>query len=138
MMNVNEKYQLTIVGDNEDSITLDCLLINVAQTKNIVKTQIQGRPGTVKEFISDGDYSVSIKGYLDGANGDLDSQITALVKYLKKKTALRVYSDKLGLFEIYDLVVERYEFPEVEGQDDNYQAFSIEAMSDRAAKIYDQ
>ena len=41
-----------------------CAVIEISNTRNIVKTEIQGRDGTVKEFINNGDYQISIKGIL--------------------------------------------------------------------------
>ncbi|MEI8137589.1 MAG: DUF6046 domain-containing protein, partial [Bacteroidota bacterium] len=66
-----------------NTIVIDTALFNVTQTKNIITTSIQGRNGTVKEYISLGDYNVTIKGVLTGTNGlyplDTLTQNTATV-----------------------------------------------------------
>src|SRR5688572_7578109 len=51
------------------NISFDTVLFTVSQTKNIVKTAIQGRNGTVKQYISDGDYEITIRGIIDAPNG---------------------------------------------------------------------
>lgn len=47
-------------------LTLITALISINKTKNIVLTKIQGRNGTVKEYVSDDDYQISIKGVIVG------------------------------------------------------------------------
>ena len=42
------------------------MIIEVNQTKNIITTPIQGRDGTVKEFISRGDYLITLSGIITG------------------------------------------------------------------------
>ncbi len=49
---------------NFNSIQLDTVLINISQSKNIVTTALQGRNGTVKEYISDGDYVIQVSGMI--------------------------------------------------------------------------
>lgn len=50
-------------GGIESMIFKSCL-ITIEQTKNIIKTAIQGRNGTIKEYISLGDYMITIEGLI--------------------------------------------------------------------------
>jgi Domain of unknown function (DUF6046) len=51
------------------SIVLTTVLIQVSQARRIVRTEIQGMDGTIKEYIGMDDYQVSINGILTGPNG---------------------------------------------------------------------
>ena len=53
--------------------------MEISNTRNIVKTDIQGRDGSVKEFINNGDYQISIKGILSN-----DVFIHLMVQYHRK------------------------------------------------------
>ena len=57
---------MILQNDSKGSLKLQLLwvLLEVTQTKIIIKTPVQGRNGTVKEYISDGDYIVNIRGGL--------------------------------------------------------------------------
>ena len=50
------------------SIDLQTVLLEVTQTRLIVKTALQGKDGTVKEYISEGDYNIEIIGGIFNQN----------------------------------------------------------------------
>lgn len=120
-------------------INIPTALFTVSQRKNIVTTPIQGRDGTVKEYISMGDYQVTIRGVLAGKNGiyPRNSNVSTvgqntlddLKKALVLNKQLKVNSWYLRQFDIYYLVITDFDFPQVEGQYST-QAFSITALSD--------
>lgn len=108
----------------------DTVLITVDQPKNIIKTAIQGRNGTVKEYISDGDYSINIKALIIGPLGVMPLQeVSDLKKVLDAPMSLAVNSRFLQNLGIDNLVVDRYSFPQVEGGY-HYQAVEINCSSD--------
>ena len=43
-------------------LTINSILLSVSQSKNIIKTPIQGRNGTIKEYIADGDWEITGSG----------------------------------------------------------------------------
>ena len=43
---------------------IDTVLMTVNQTKNIIRTPIQGKSGTIKEYVSDGDFEIDVSGIL--------------------------------------------------------------------------
>lgn len=51
---------------NDSDLTLVTALISINKSKNIVVTKIQGRNGTVKEYVSDDDYQINIRGVIVG------------------------------------------------------------------------
>jgi hypothetical protein len=116
-------------GDGREAFRIETCLIDVSQTKNIVTTVVQGRNGTVKEYISDGDYEVQIRGALVTDNYYPREEVRDLHELLKRSELLTVVSDYLLLFDIKELVVTSYSFKQQEGYQ-NVQLFEINAISD--------
>jgi len=94
------------------------VLITVTQVKNIVKTPIQGRNGTVKEYISDGDYSINIKALLTSDRIDVEptEDKEQLIKYCKAPVAIACSSRYLQSFGINSLVIDKYKFSQISGK----------------------
>lgn len=113
-----------------NDMTLVTVLMVVTQPKNIVKTIISGRNGSVKEYISDGDYEVSINGILNGPNGSIPSdQVRALKDILDAPIAIEVVCDYLQNLDIHNIVVQEYSFDQEPGGYSK-QGFSINCLSD--------
>lgn len=119
-------------NDDSSAFVINTVLVDVSQSKQIIKTNIQGVSGTVKEYISKGDYQIKIRGILvdESAERYPQEQVIQLREYLDAETTLGVAGRFLNdLFDITDIVVEGYSFPQAEaGQ--NYQLFEIDAVSD--------
>ena len=98
-------------------VYFDTVLFDISQTKNIVKTALQGRNGTVKEYISDGDHVISVKAALVGKGGKSypEAEVKNLITLLQIPYALEVISPLLQAFDIYNVVVEDYAFPTTNG-----------------------
>ena len=116
---------------------LNTVLFDISMTKNIVKTPLQGVNGTVKEYISDGDFAVNIKGYLVGQGLSYPEQeLNALIKIIKAPIALKMDSWLLKAFGIYELVIEDYSIPATEYM--NLQYFELKCLSDLPIElVYD-
>lgn len=113
-----------------DSITFVTVLCTVHQSKNIITTSINNRPGTVKEYIGLGDYEVTINGIITGENGKMPEQeIQALKRMLDAPVAIPVTSRFLNLLGIYYLVVKDYDIPQEPGGIST-QPYTIECLSD--------
>lgn len=111
-------------------LIFDTVLFTVEMSKNIVKTPIQGRNGTVKEYIADGDYYIRIEGLVTGFNNSRpDADITNLKKMLDAPIPLQINSKYLTQLGVYSIIVERYNLPQLPGQY-SQQPFSIDAISD--------
>jgi hypothetical protein len=128
----------TLEGDEIefDEIVFDTVLLTVSQSKNIVTTQIQGRNGSVKEYISDGDYSISIQGMITGEGMDVypEESVINLLEILKAPVSLKVVSEFLNFFDIDELVVTSYNLPQKVGSR-NTQIFQINALSDEPLEL---
>ena len=124
---------------------VECI-ITVNQEKNIVTTPMQGRDGTVKEYISDGDYTISVdvavSSYVIDQKGQSDfndshayplSQLEDMIAILKIKDTLEVHSDFLTLFGVNNVVVKSYGM--VQETHSNRQAFNIQMLSDSPYEI---
>jgi hypothetical protein len=115
---------------NFPQVQLQAVLMDVSQAKVIIKTEIAGRNGTVKEYIGLGDYQISISGIITGDNGVRPVQeISDLRKMLNAPVPIQVASSYLQEMGIDSLVVETYDMPELEGGR-SYQTFQINCSSD--------
>lgn len=130
---VDVGFPTTIDPDaGKEQLRIDTVLFTVEMPKNIVKTAIQGRNGTVKEYISNGDYMVNIKGAIVSPfplvfpREDVD----LLIRYCQLNTQIPVISFFLDLFGITSVVIERYVISEKLGSR-NEVPFEIDAVSDR-------
>lgn len=130
----------TLEGDEIqfDEIVFDAVLLNVTQSKNVVVTPMQGRNGTVKEYISDGDFQIGISGALTGDGADVypESDFLNLIEILKAPVALKVESEYLNFFDIDEIVVTGYSAPQKMGSR-NTQPFQITALSDEPLELRD-
>lgn len=116
-------------------ITLVAVLINASFPKKIVKTEIQGRSGTVKEYIGEDDAQLTISGIICGSNGHYPiDEVKQLMEIRKAPIPIVVTSNYLQNLDIDMLVIEDIEL----GQDEggwSYQTFSIKAISDLPVEL---
>jgi hypothetical protein len=119
-----------------NKIQIPTVLFNVSQKKNIISTSVQGRNGTIKEYISDGDFNIQIKGVLTSKNGIYPNKsvgayntIQDLYSYCTLNQSIKINSWYLRQFGIYDIVIVDYNFPQNEGEY-AMQPFEITAISD--------
>lgn len=136
---INDQGQSVPAG----GIMIQNLTMVVKQKKNIVKTIIPGHKGTIKQFISDGDYQIDAVGLLiappsnfSGSytfnNGNKilpkgefkmgqrpDEEMMSFIQVLKAQMEVNVYSPFLNLFDIDKCVIESHEFPNEKGKLDN-------------------
>lgn len=109
---------------------IDTVLFNINQSRNIVKTPIQGLDGTVKEYISDGDYIINIKGIIQGANGIYPfDDVNNFISICQAKCALNIVSDYLMSLGISNIVIESYSLPQDMGSQ-SQQVFELNCLSD--------
>ena len=65
---IKENRYLNLLGETESfaGLKLNQVLITPTATNNIVTKPIQGKNGTIKQYISRGDVSLSIRGTISG------------------------------------------------------------------------
>lgn len=117
---------------NFKGLNIQLALISVMNQKNIIETSLQGRNGTVKEYISDGDYQIKIEGkiYGHGANNYPQDDVQKLIQICKAPQAITITSDFLKLFDVSSIVVKNYTIDQLEGIR-NYQEFVLQCLSDK-------
>lgn len=120
-----------------EGLTIDTVLFDVSQSKNIVTTEIQGRNGTIKEYISDGDFSVNINGLIVSEDANLypEDGVSLLIDILKVQSTIPIVSRFLNdVFGITNVVVVGYSLPQMEGTP-NTQPFSIQCLSNDPVEL---
>lgn len=118
-----------------DPMTFATVLMTINQCKNIEKTKIQGRDGTIKEYIGLSDYLVTINGILPGSNGVYPKDdVAALKQILTAPIALVAVSWWLQVWDIHYLVIDDFDVPQLPGEQ-SQQTFSLRASSDALQEI---
>jgi hypothetical protein len=113
-----------------EEIKFDTVLFDVSLAKNIIKTPIQGRDGQIKEYTSDDDYAINIKGVMTAPNNTFPlDDFVALIKIVKAPVPIKINSWYLEKFGIYNVVVTGYTFSQRAGRFSE-QMFDISAISD--------
>lgn len=127
---------LTLKNKLEDlELRLDTVLLQITMQKQIVSTVLQGVNGTIKEYIADGDYEVSVTAMLVNESGAYPTeQMRVLNELLLLPEALVVESELLQLLGIYNLVVQSYSFSDRAGFE-NIQDFTLECISDKPIEL---
>lgn len=133
---------LALAFEDKKIIFEECI-ISVNQEKNIVTTALQGRNGTVKEYISDGDYQISINAAVSSYEGEGTDYETVLeypedkakqvVELLELPETLSVQSDFLEVFGIKSVVVTGFSLEQETHS--NRQSFQIQMLSDEPYEI---
>ena len=119
-----------VINKTYGPLTYQAILIAVTQTKKIIKTEIQGRNGTVKEYIGLDDYAVTINGIITGPNGHYPIEdVNNLKAMLDSNQPIDVACKFLQILGIHTLLVESYQLDQKEGGY-SYQTFSISCLSD--------
>jgi hypothetical protein len=129
---VGGTYTDNITGKSVEfpSLRFDSVILTVDFAARIVKTEIQGRNGTVKEYIGEDDATVGIQGVIVGHNGHYPAlEVSRLNDWRRAPVAKAVTSTYLQNLGITSLVVEDCSIPQIAGGY-SYQTFTINCISD--------
>lgn len=118
------------------ALRIDTVLMTVTQSKTIIRTPIQGRNGTIKEYISDGDFQIEIEGSIISQylNVFPEDDFRTFNKILGRGKQIDVACDFLALCGIYTMVIESAKMSQKMGSR-NEVPFNISAWSDFAEEI---
>jgi hypothetical protein len=124
-----------LTAGNYDIILIRVLL-SVELVNTIVKTPLQGRPGTIKEYVTAEDYAVMMSGSIQTNDPDKYpvNDVRDMIRLLKEQDTIDVVSEYLSLFDIHKLVVDRALFRQEEGTQ-NVQKFEINFLSDEDIQL---
>jgi hypothetical protein len=130
-----------------DGIRIDTVLFDINIEKVIVRTPINGRDGTVKQYISLGDYAISCQGIIigesDATNAGFDmtetnvvpeAEIRKLNEIMKVPQEIEVVSEFLDFFGVSTVVIEGASFGQREGFRDSV-FFSCGMLSDTPIEL---
>lgn len=132
----NPRYQ-DIDGSIKSTprLVYEAVLITVTQTKNIIRTQIQGRNGSVKEYVGMDDYEVRIQGIITGENGHYPiDEVAQLHSMLTASIPIEVACAYLQNLGIDSIIVSKFELGQQQGGY-SYQNFDITAYSDEPQEL---
>jgi hypothetical protein len=90
----------------------------------------------VKEYVSDGDYQITVRGFLV-ENSPYDypaEQVRELLRLCRVQAAIQAVSPFLQLFQVYDVVITDYRLPQLEGFQ-NMQPFELVCISDTPIEL---
>lgn len=112
-------------------------VMSIACSKNIVRTQLVGRKGSVKELIGLDDYKISIAAFIQSPDGSYpEQQITRMKELWQVNESVELVSafTDLLLDEEDRVVLTSIEFPPTPGVEDG-QAVRIECETDAAMNL---
>lgn len=122
--------------------TFNECLISLNLPKNIVTTALQGRNGTIKEYVADDDYQITLDAAVDSYIGNEDNEnrfaypkdkVSELVKILRMPVELIIVSEFLSMFDIKTVVVK--DFGIMQETHSNRQSIQIQMLSDEPYEI---
>jgi len=119
-----------IIGQFQD-IRIDACIMEVNEENNIITTDIQGKNGTVIEYVSSKASVINIKGRImtDLASAFPYDDVQNLAIALKTNKSLQIESWFLNLFGIYNIMPKKKYYSQVEGSQE-YQKFEFDAIAD--------
>lgn len=125
-----------ILSYGEQIFTFDVALIELTGRKNIVETTIQGRDGSVKEFIANADKAINIKAILYSEQPDNYpiELVRSFEELMQVNDTLNCISPVFDIFGITGLVVKDYKIRQTEGQM-NIVPVDITAIEDKYLDI---
>lgn len=113
-----------------DGIRLTTVLVDIGQVKNVVTTPIQGRNGTIKEYTSDGDWTITLTGRIvNQINAFPDVEMYKIKELVKVPDTIEVVCPFLNKMDISTVMITEATFTEIEGSR-NQVDFEIYCLSD--------
>lgn len=130
IFNAGKVIEGVLVVSEWDAFQCDDILFSVSQSKKIITTEIQGRDGTVKEYIGLDDYQIQMTGRISGGYNVYEKELVAQLKtILSVGQPLAVSSWYLQNLGITEIVIKDFNFGQNEGEYST-QYFTINALSD--------
>lgn len=138
---------INLIGEEKAFIPLrivECI-VNVNAQKRVVKTMIQGRNGSIKEYIGDDDYQISIQGLISGNhfntknikayNNFPEQYLKDFVDICSIGYSIPVRNVLLNrVFKITNLVIENFRVTPEPGKSTSI-PFEISAVSDNIIRL---
>ena len=128
-----EMEDYMILGNHElEHVTVDCTM-----SKRIVTTAINGRPGTVKEWVSDGDVVITVVAKVMGDEVDPKERVQRILDELKRPEVLEVTNELLNdVWKVERVVVTSIKT--TNRTDRNWEEVTIGMLSDEEYLVEEQ
>lgn len=127
--------ELVLRKEDGETLTINDAVVIVTQEKHIVRTTLVGLNGTIKEYICNGDYDISISVGIVAVNSDgqivdeyPETGIRKVREFLDENKSIEVTSTFLSLFGIGRMVVTRFSLRQETAS--NRQTIEVRALSD--------
>ncbi len=127
------------VGIPYKGLLINTCVFEARQQKNIVKTIVQGRSKSVKEYISGGDLNITINGMIVNnvfANFYPTRDVESFIQLMQVPKSLTVQSKFLDMLGVKHITIENWDLRQVAGQR-NMQPFTINAIDDYSSEVND-
>lgn len=128
--------EITIRKEDGDTLTINDAVVNVSLEKHIVRTALVGLEGTIKEYISNGDYEISMNVGIvavDSSGSIVDEYpqegIRRVRGFLEENNSLEVSSPFFDILGIDRMVVTRFSLHQ--DTHSNRQTIEVKALSDK-------
>ena len=104
-------------------------MVQVSSKNNILLTKVQGRDFTRKEFISGGDYEISITGKITSKYPDIypEAEVSKFLKLMQFKGVIECDNTILRQFNIERLIVLNYSLPATQYR--NIQSYTLNCVA---------
>ena len=118
----NTKYGLVTFVDLQPKL-------QISSKNNIVLTTVQGRDYSRKEFISGGDFEISISGKITSKYPEIypEAEVSKFLKLMQYKGVVNCDNTILRQFNISQLIVQSYSFPTSEYR--NIQPYTLTCVA---------
>lgn len=127
--------ELTLSKEDGETLVMNDAIVTVTQEKHIVRTTLVGLNGSIKEYVSCGDYNISINVGIvavDSGGNIVDEYpeegICKVREFLCENKAINVTSLFLSVFGIERMVVTRFSLKQETAS--NRQTIEVRALSD--------
>lgn len=103
--------------------------VNISSKNNIILTTVQGRDFTRKEFISGGDYEITINGKITSKYPDVypEGEVSKFLKLMQYKGVIDCDNTILRQLKISRLIIQSYNIPSTDYR--NIQPYSITCVA---------
>lgn len=125
------------VRSSEHTLELPNAVLSITGTKNIVRTPLVGRRGTVKELINVGDYKISIAAFIHSTDGSYpEAEISRMKELYNINESVELISalTDLLLDEGDRIVITDIQYPPTPGLEDG-QVVTIECETDSSFEL---
>lgn len=120
---------LVLKHSDADDLVLESAVVSYQRQRNIVQTVVQGRDSAVKEFINNGDWSISVSGLICKRGYDYPiDDVVDFNRYMELKSTIEVTHEVLNALGVYEIVVTDYSLAATSMV--NCQPYSFNAVQD--------